>query len=62
MKCLACDTTLTDYEATLRDVNTFEYVSECLECLRSSNGVFDLTERSYDATGVDKQARQYSNL
>lgn len=45
MKCLACDTTLTDYEATLRDVNTFEYVSECLECIRSSNGVFDLTER-----------------
>ena len=45
MKCLACDTTLTDYETTLRDVNTFEYVSECLECIRSSNGVFDLTER-----------------
>lgn len=45
MKCLACDATLTDYEATLRDVNTSEYVSECLECIRSSNGVFDLTER-----------------
>jgi hypothetical protein len=45
MKCLACDTLLTDYEATLRNVDTLEYISECLECIRNSNGVFDLHER-----------------
>ncbi len=45
MKCLACDTLLTDYEATLRNVDTLDYISECLECIRNSNGVFDLHER-----------------
>ena len=45
MKCLAYDTLLTDYEATLRNVDTLDYISECLECIRNSNGVFDLHER-----------------
>lgn len=45
MKCIACDALLTDYEATLRDTDTLEYVGECLECIRNSNNVFGLQER-----------------
>ena len=45
MKCRACDTVLTDYEATLRDTDTLHYVGECVDCIRNSNGVFDLHER-----------------
>ncbi len=45
MKCIACDTLLTDYEATLRDTDTLEYVGECLECIRNANNVFGLQER-----------------
>lgn len=45
MKCLACDAILTDYEATLKDVETGEYVNECIECVKGSNASYALEER-----------------
>jgi hypothetical protein len=45
MRCIACDTLLTDYEATLRDTDTLHYVGECLDCIRNANTVFGLQER-----------------
>jgi len=45
MKCLACDTTLTDYESTLKDVATGDYVNECVECIQGSAGNLALQER-----------------
>jgi hypothetical protein len=45
MKCLACDAILTDYEATLKDVETGEYVNECIECIKDSSANYALQER-----------------
>lgn len=33
MRCVACDTILTDYEATLRSEVTDEYLDMCMDCL-----------------------------
>lgn len=45
MKCLACDAILTDYEATLKDVETGDYVNECVECIQGGTGNLALQER-----------------
>ena len=45
MKCLACDAILTDYEATLKDVETGDYVNECVECIQGSTDNVALQER-----------------
>lgn len=45
MKCLACDSILTDYEATLKDAATGEYVNECLECIQGGAANYALEER-----------------
>lgn len=45
MRCLACNTILTDYEATLRDANSGDYVNECMECITGSTGNLALQER-----------------
>jgi len=35
MRCYCCDTLLTDYESTLKSVNTNDYLDICLRCLKS---------------------------
>ena len=45
MRCLACDAILTDYESTLKDAATGDYVNECVECIQGSSGNLALQER-----------------
>lgn len=45
MRCLACDAILTDYESTLKDAATGDYVNECVECIQGSSGNLELQER-----------------
>lgn len=45
MRCLACNAVLTDYEATLKDQNTGEYLNECSDCVRGSTANYALEER-----------------
>lgn len=35
MRCYCCDALLTDYESTLKSVNTNDYLDICLRCLKS---------------------------
>ena len=50
MRCLSCNTILTDFEATRRYDNTYEYIDLCNSCFRETD-IKCATERS-DLVGV----------
>lgn len=37
MRCLSCDTLLTDFEATRKSAHTGEYIDMCTRCFSSIN-------------------------
>lgn len=45
MKCLSCDAILTDYESTLKDLTSGDYVNQCIDCIQGSTANYALAER-----------------
>lgn len=45
MRCLACDTILTDFEATRKSRESGHYVDLCNRCFLPIKGVFKVDER-----------------
>lgn len=37
MRCLCCNEALTDYESTLRNAQTGNFIDTCIECLHEIN-------------------------
>ena len=60
MHCYCCDVVLTDYEATLQDADTGEYLEVCLECLRAVQEMCTIVVREADTSslptnGIDEE-------
>lgn len=45
MHCKCCDAMLTDFEATRRNANTFEFVDLCNECFSEVKHIVPVIER-----------------
>ena len=52
MKCKACNTTLTDEEATTKALDSNEFLDECITCQGNLyQDVYELTEENYEDYG-----------
>jgi len=45
MHCRCCDTMLTDFEATRKNANTFEFVDLCNSCFNDVKHIIPVIER-----------------
>ena len=53
MHCRACDTLLSDFEATRRNANTFDFVDLCNSCFKDVRHIIPVVERKDLVTSVD---------
>jgi len=67
MRCYCCNALLTDYEATIKSVNSEDYIDMCLKCLKTVKTDILYRDRvdllsSEDIDDIDYYLDDLSNL